>query len=194
MSLVFLDIDGVLVHLNHNPSGRMPYEDFDPKCIANLNRLCEMLGDVEIVIESDWLLTDDIDKVRGLLKNAGVKAPIIDGVPKRRDNSKAQQIWNWFDLNDPDFTNQFLIIDDDPVAKWCHWIKPHNMLQVEDGWENGGLCFSHIKPFSSTFIKALSCPECGGELVKRSKTGEGTKHCGDCGTGWYILKTSSGHR
>lgn len=196
---IFLDMDGVLVHAQHNPSNKTVVVDIDPKCVENLNRLCEalsLIGKVEIVIESDWLYSHDIDEMRGFLKNAGVKAPIIDGVPKKMSDGKVNQIWNWLELNHPDHTSKnvpFLIIDDDPIGVGVSWIPAHKRLQILDGWERGGLCFRNIFKFLPSH-HSMICPECGGELVKRSKTGEGTKHCGDCGTGWYILKTSSGPR
>jgi uncharacterized Zn finger protein len=40
----------------------------------------------------------------------------------------------------------------------------------------------------------LYCPDCGleGVLKKKADTGEGVKHCGSCGAGWFLLKTSRG--
>ena len=35
-----------------------------------------------------------------------------------------------------------------------------------------------------------TCPKCNGELKKKKDTGEGAKHCVDCGCGWFIVCTS----
>jgi hypothetical protein len=194
--IIFLDIDGVLVHAQHNPSQKTIVSDFDPKCVENLNRLCDALGDVEIVIESDWLFHHDFEELVGILKNAGVKAPITDRVPKKMSDGKPQQIWNWLDENYPDHTSKdvpFLIIDDDEINRYAKWIPDHKMLQILDGWERGGLCFRHIFKFLPSH-HSMICPECGGELVKKPNIGEGVRTCGDCGCGWHILKTSDPYR
>lgn len=39
--------------------------------------------------------------------------------------------------------------------------------------------------------KAPCCPSCAAPLEKKDGTGEGVKHCSECGCGWYILQTSS---
>lgn len=42
--------------------------------------------------------------------------------------------------------------------------------------------------------KTLTCPECHSKLEKIEGTGEGVKHCVDCGCGWFILHTSDPRR
>lgn len=49
---------------------------------------------------------------------------------------------------------------------------------------------------STTKEKEFCCPDCGkeGKLFKKKDTGEGVKHCSQCGAGWFILNTSRGKK
>ena len=63
MKIIFLDFDGILNHeafykeryekRNDGNVIEHPYNQIDPKCVANLNNLCEATG-AKIVISSTW--------------------------------------------------------------------------------------------------------------------------------------------
>jgi hypothetical protein len=140
--IIFLDIDGVLVHLTHNPSGRKLRKDFDPACVAVLNRLVKETG-AKIVISSTWRHFDPLDELRGKFTEAGFEGEIIGVTPMIIN--RGDEILKW--IRDNNYTGRFIVIDDD-----VYDIEPYedipreSIIHVEDGWLAGGLKDEHVSP------------------------------------------------
>ena len=139
--IVFLDIDGVLVHLNHNPSGRKLRQDFDPNCVKVLNKLCKETS-AKIVVSSSWRHFHPFLELLDILEEGGVTTEVIGKTPMIIN--RGDEILKW--IQDNNYTGPFLIIDDDVFD-----IEPYediprdSIIHVDGGWENGGLKDSHIE-------------------------------------------------
>lgn len=141
--IIFLDIDGVLVHVGHNPSNRVLREDMDPACVAVLNRLVRETG-AKIVISSTWRLLEPLEDLRKkLVDEAGVVAEIIDVTPMIIN--RGDEILKW--IQDNNYIGDYLVVDDD-----VYDIKPYEdiprrcIIHVENGFYAGGLKDKHIEP------------------------------------------------
>ena len=147
MIIVFLDIDGVLVHLNYNPSKRKIHRDFDPKCVEVLNKLTKETN-AKIVISSTWRRIHPQNELRNILKEAGVQAEVIGITPHFADlkdpanSDRGQEILKWIQNNN--HIEDYVVIDDDIYDITPHIGRSH-IIHVSGGWLNGGLQEEHIK-------------------------------------------------
>lgn len=126
---VFLDIDGVLNHINwyDNPErielrytlGELE-SYFDPICIGHLNYIISKVHDVKLVLTSTWRLSTgkDLDQygnypdgIKTALKNAGIKCSIYGSTPSVQ-NRRDLEIMEFID-NDSIDPYVFAILDDD---------------------------------------------------------------------------------
>jgi len=184
--IVFLDLDGVLVHLQYNPSKRKLIKDFDPECVEILNYLVNY-HDAEIVISSCWRRHYPFDDLCNMLELAGVGEVIIDTTgTEDNDLTRGQRILKW--LSECDRSEDYLVIDDESAGIIDH-IPEEKFIHVSDGWMTNGLRYEHIKPHVR---QEWLCPQCQGNLKKKPDTAQGIKHCERCGAGWHILQTSDG--
>lgn len=161
LNILFLDIDGVLNFLpkNHNNSynGRFLYgEEIEPKLVKNLNRVCENVPNLKIVISSSW--RGDMKKTIWALKFAGFeyieniigKTPHNISVTKKNFNGKivelqppyillyqhrAEQILKWI-LDNPGISKKildFIIIDDESTdidGKYGYLFLEENFIKI----------------------------------------------------------------
>jgi hypothetical protein len=138
--IIFLDIDGVIVHLAHNPSGHTIRQDFDPACIKVLNRLTDET-DADIVISSCWRHYHTLQELKDMFEKAGIHAKIIDVTPTGRD--RGDEILEWIHNNE--YTGDYLIVDDDiGDIEIYDEIPPECIIHVKDGFLTGGLKDEHI--------------------------------------------------
>ena len=113
MKALFLDIDGVLNHLN-SPK-RNGIWVIDPENVKHLNSICASIPDLIIVLSSTWRFPHakgrvDINKE---LKDAGYTGPEITEMTtlSTRDAFRGQEIQAWLDEH-PE-VDSFIILDDD---------------------------------------------------------------------------------
>lgn len=125
MSIIFLDIDGVLVTMN----SVSPFV-FDPKCVKKLNVILKET-DADIVVSSTWRVIEPIERLIKKFKVEGVEGRIISITPVLNgdDNSRGNEIAKWIQENN--FKGKFIVIDDDSD------IEPFEKVWVQTTWENG---------------------------------------------------------
>lgn len=113
MKIVFLDIDGVLIH--HGSIPKHTPRKADPECVARLNKITDATG-AKIVISSTWRTMDDIEKT---LDRWGITAEIWGKTPSGYDPgrislgvTRGNEINTW--LVESKFKiDSFVILDDD---------------------------------------------------------------------------------
>lgn len=116
MKIIFLDIDGVL---NRHGDGK----DFEPECVANLNRVLTATG-AKLVISSTWrglIENEHMDRwgFCVLLRSHGLKMAEVVGHtrPSEGGEKRVWQIRDWvFDHKHEFGTTRYCILDDDPNA------------------------------------------------------------------------------
>lgn len=135
MNILFLDIDGVLVHHSYNPTpGTGLLDHMDPKCVKIINDLCKDLGLV-VVVHSTWVHVDPPEHIMARLKEAGFELHHLhhDWVcNSTRDKSAA--IASWI-LKHPEAT-AYLVIDDEKIGT-------HPQVQVFSGMFTKGIQLHH---------------------------------------------------
>jgi hypothetical protein len=137
--LIFLDIDGVLVHVgNHNSDAFLGW-DFDPKCVAVLNHLIESINDPQIILSSAWRMYG-MQKMNKNLEMCGVKAKIIGLTGHDKEGIRGKEIADVL----TDFPGMEYVIVDDEVCD----IEDHHLgtkiIEVDNGWYTGGLKNEHV--------------------------------------------------
>ena len=143
MKIIFLDIDGVLNHeafykerhekLKNGDKLNHPYSEIDPKCVENLNSLCNDTG-AKIVISSTWRHSG-LDYCKDVLEFHGFNGEIIDITPHSRDSMclRGNEILQWIRSNHDlvgDYYNftEYVILDDD--SDMLYWQK-NNFLLID---------------------------------------------------------------
>jgi len=122
MSLIFLDIDGVLNSTSFYKSRRKgeysPTDDIDPKAVNLLNELCKEAS-AEIVISSTWRKGHTLDELRYFFSFHGFTGNIISVTPVGGAiTCRGAEIKSWLYNSAPTFDysrdyNKYVIIDDD---------------------------------------------------------------------------------
>ena len=129
MRILFLDLDGVLVNDYSMTLGivtfdsgfyipfRTGFHQFDPKCVAALNKITDATR-AKIVVSSSWRAFCGTDKEFDILKkhirSEGVKADIIDMTPVYHlipGVRRGDEIQEWLDETRED-VDSFVILDD----------------------------------------------------------------------------------
>lgn len=121
-NIIFLDIDGVLNNhrfLSHNQNLKPELQrNIDGKKVVLLKEIIAQTG-AKIVLSSSWRkmyndllepLSPEAAEIRSALEDKEIE--IWDKTDNCRD--KADAIINWLNRN-RDVTNQYIVIDDDPV-------------------------------------------------------------------------------
>jgi DNA-binding LacI/PurR family transcriptional regulator len=144
-TVIFLDIDGVLVTAQHLmripreqierelPGVRWSFQPFAPEAVEALNWLTDQTG-ATIVISSTWRLGRSLPELRQILKHQGVTGLIIDCTPRLlepngwKQQERGHEIQHWLDHTHHDIHN-FVIIDDD--EDMAHLL-PHLMKTSND--------------------------------------------------------------
>ena len=135
--ILFLDFDGVLVHSEYNPAGKLLVQTFDPRCIKVLHKLCRPSED-QIVISSAWRHYDSLCKLRELLKASGVQMEVIDVTPIDKFENRGKEILAWLQEHGLNKNSNYLIIDDE-LQGMDNWLPKNKILHIVDGWFCGGL-------------------------------------------------------
>lgn len=121
MKVLFLDIDGVLIH--HKSIRTYTAHKPDPECVKRLNEITDKTG-AKIVVSSTWRR---FDKIEEILKGWGVTAEIIGVTPDHFHESniglgqtRGKEIHAW--ICERDDIERLVILDDDndmdPLLGW----------------------------------------------------------------------------
>jgi len=166
MKIVFLDVDGVLVHKGTFHRGRRDsglwrhLGRIDQKCIHRLIHILRLSG-ARVVVSSSWRLhSDEMAALRkafemyqtplgeetivGVTGVAPVPRGLITDLPRPKEISQ------WLEDNGP--VEAYVVIDDSPVPG-------HPQVRVDHGWERGGLQAFHV----SAALQLLGWPPKNGE-------------------------------
>lgn len=122
MNVIFLDHFGVIIPYNkieidkyHVPSIndiKTATQSFDKNCVAVLNFILDV-SNYDIVISSDWKKRYDINKLKNIYKESGIKKEPISLTPNINDKNiftqREAEIKMWIDNYKP---NKWIVIDD----------------------------------------------------------------------------------
>ena len=157
MKIIFLDIDGVLnckqhlVSLRKSKLGKAETQAqrletlgetvracgdewermIEDDCVKQLNRITQASG-AKIVISSSWRYTLPEDKLKDVLKRAGVEASIV-GVISKSCPTRADAIREWLGEHE---VEAFVILDDE--WKWTGLDSMRDDL-ILTNFDSGGL-------------------------------------------------------
>ena len=132
--IVFLDIDGVLIH---------KHKSFDPACVAALDSLCTRTK-ADIVLSTAWRLLYTLEELKYIFHTAGIDAKIIDKTPMIIH--RGDEILRW--IRDTSYTGDFIIIDDDIDDIVIYEDIPRRcIMHIKDGWTKGGLTQEKVDKF-----------------------------------------------
>lgn len=109
--ILFLDFDGVLNHhrtpTRHTFPGGCTYLGIDPRNVERLNRICEAVPEMRIVVSSTWRTSYDAFQLGQVLTEQGFKYPdrIIGATPtwvdlpqfRRGPPCRGDEIQAWID-------------------------------------------------------------------------------------------------
>lgn len=107
---LFLDVDGVLnsdnwYHEEWQKDHIYPQGDFDPVCVARINRVVAETG-CKVVVSSSWREDSNLQSV---FTRAGLKFPIYDITPF--GDHRGKEIQDWLDAQTKPYV--YAIVDDD---------------------------------------------------------------------------------
>lgn len=144
MRVVFLDIDGVLNSLDwyQRRVGRAgPDDEIDPAAVARVQRLCEETS-ARIVVSSTWRLLHKLPKLRNILAQHGLLAPIIGVTPCLPGSRiRGDEIQLWLDR----------YIDSGPLSRG----PIDGMVILDDDSDMGHLAPWLVRtPFETGFVDA----------------------------------------
>jgi hypothetical protein len=135
---VFLDFDGVITNSAYHDArrargeelGRPRHEHFDPACVARVQRLCDAAS-AEVVLSTSWKWDADPDDedafewpptspermeyLRGLLRSAGLEAPVVGATPNLATHRRGREIDLWLRRNGVAL-ERTVVLDDLPVS------------------------------------------------------------------------------
>jgi hypothetical protein len=137
--LIFLDIDGVLVHAGNHNSAVFLNWDFDPECVAVLNHLIESVNDPQIVLSSAWRMFG-MEKMNKKLGMCGVKAKIIGLTGHDKEGIRGKEIADVL----TDFPGMEYLIIDDSIEDIVEFHPRSNIIHVDNGWYTDGLKNEHV--------------------------------------------------
>lgn len=113
--IIFLDVDGVLVHAGSN-------EHLDPACIAELDRLIVRTR-ARVLLTSAWRDRYGVEGTERRLVAAGFRGRLAGAIPSLPGRSRSEEINAY--LNTVSRRVRYVILDDVPVdrallANWVH--------------------------------------------------------------------------
>jgi len=155
MKVLFLDIDGVLNSheflVNQGKAGKRfagasafdrDHNDFDPACVARLERIATTVTDLSIVISSTWRRLVPLYEIRKHLNDAGAPTAqlmVFDKTPTHADGFRGREIEEWIRTYNHSFEEQvanYVILDDDgdmlDHQKDGHFVQTSNLCGLTD--------------------------------------------------------------
>lgn len=137
LKIIFLDFDGVL-----NDDPKLSYEthkkDFKLKNLSKhihedkislVNNIVEKTG-AKIIISSSWRLLADIDELKTLLKEKGLKGEILDVTAK--GGKEHDDRWKHIESKIKEYKpSSFVILDDDHISTEKNFKNP-NFVKTQD--------------------------------------------------------------
>jgi hypothetical protein len=113
MSIIFLDIDGVLNNTNHtlymsSTVGRSHGLPLDPVSIWTLNEILMLTGS-NIVISSSWRIIKSLDSLRVTFRKNGINGNLVGVTPHVAGMQRGQEIEQYVHVHE---VKNFVIIDD----------------------------------------------------------------------------------
>ena len=133
MTIIFLDIDGVLrTHksdlehatiLNKEIPTRVFDRRFDSKSVNNINYIVHYTG-AKIVVSSTWRNNFSVQELKEIFRERGITAEVIDKTDIGL--TRGEEIREWLDRNE--VTNYVVI--DDQVKDIINWVDKDRVIEV----------------------------------------------------------------
>jgi hypothetical protein len=115
MKVIFLDFDGVLnshAWFDAEPSPKI--DEFDPACVARVDKICRRSGAV-VVISSSWRSGTPFHRLADFLMAQGLQAKVVGTTPadyQEKFRERGDEIEEWISRNRKNLES-FVILDDD---------------------------------------------------------------------------------
>lgn len=141
MKAVFLDRDGVLVHMRTNKRGKERNSFVEPEAVRVINHIANVSG-CKFVLSASMRILYDLDVIRNWWYQAGLRIDLIGAIPTHvpdKPHRRGHHIQAWLDAN-PE-TETFAIIDDE-ISDMEHL----KYAVVKTEMFGGGLQDRHIHP------------------------------------------------
>lgn len=142
---VFLDIDGVLATEAtwdrwFADGGRPDRRGllFDEDCVKHVQALCERL-DAKVVVSSSWRELYSWEALVGLLRGAGLRAPIVGVTPLHPDRHRGAEIAAWMASHGLEDGDVLVLEDWEDVSPL-----QHRQVQPEFLGERAGFRREHL--------------------------------------------------
>jgi hypothetical protein len=133
MTIIFLDIDGVLrthksdlensILLNQEIPIRVYDRKFDSKAVSNINYITHYTN-AKIVVSSTWRNNFTLQELKQIFKDRGITTDIIDKT--EIGLTRGEEIREWLDRNE--VTNYVVI--DDQVKDIINWVDNRRVIHV----------------------------------------------------------------
>lgn len=140
MKVIFLDVDGVLVHSDYENLGTC---DIDPTKVKLLKYICDET-DAATVISSSWrgINYNHTPKCYGVLRSilASASIPVLGNTPFSESSQRAEEIKEWM-LSQLELIESFIILDDEDW-NWKDYGFERNWIQTS--FDKGGLTEEHV--------------------------------------------------
>lgn len=146
MRIVFLDIDGVLVHHRCKADeGERFITNGDPRCAERLKRILDTTG-AKLVIHSTWAYVDSRDYLINFLRQFGITEAYLhpDFICTSTDHGerdKVEAIDTWL-ANHRGKVSRFIILEDEQLYG-LQDIRRGNLIHISGGWTAGGIQDKH---------------------------------------------------
>jgi hypothetical protein len=130
-NIIFLDFDGVIVHSEMGKKG------MDRVCVLRVNQAA-YLTKAKIAVHSTWVYVNSKDSLFDMLKEAGLMVEYLhkDWICYSEMREKPDAISTWL-VAHPE-VKKYVVVDDEKMGD-------HPLVQIRDGWLNGGIQNGHIE-------------------------------------------------
>lgn len=134
--IVFLDIDGVLVHTGC----KLPWE-MDPDCVTVLQEFCNK-HNAKIVVSSAWRIGRSIAELEFSLFSYGLDKGLVIGKTDLGDfkGRRDDEILEW--LDEYGYKGDYIVIDDEDFD--LTKIDKKKIVHIKKGFTTGGMKRKHL--------------------------------------------------
>ena len=152
MNIVFLDMDGVLVHHRCPHDGGTFITNGDPVCVERLARILRG-ANARIVLHSTWAYVDSREYLINWFRGFGIDKFLhpdficMSTDPGKRDKAEAIDTW----LSEHPDVDRYIILEDEQLYGITD-ARRGKLIHILAGWEKGGLQDKHVE----TAIKCLT--------------------------------------